>query len=66
VGWACGTYGANINAYRVLVVEPRGKKHLEDLGVYGRKILKYIFEKQNGRDSVGLVWLRMGTSGGLL
>jgi len=35
---------------------------LEDLGVYGRTILKYMFEKQNERASIGFIWLRIGTS----
>jgi hypothetical protein len=39
--------------------------HLENLGIYGRTILKYIFEKQNGRASIGFIWLRIGTTGRL-
>jgi hypothetical protein len=39
---------------------------LEDLGVRGRITLKLIFRNYNGRVWTGLIWLRIGTSGGLL
>jgi hypothetical protein len=40
--------------------------HWEDQDVGGWTILKWIFERQNGIVWLGLIWLRIGTSGGLL
>jgi hypothetical protein len=57
--------GDRRGAYRVLVGRPDGKNHLEDLGVDGR-ILKWIFKKWDGEAWTGLIWLRIGTGGGLL
>jgi len=39
---------------------------LEDIGVNGRIMLKLIFKKWDGEANTGLIWLRIGTSGGLL
>ena len=37
--------GGGRRAYRVLVGDLRGRDHLEDLGLDGRIILKWIFKK---------------------
>jgi len=63
---ACGTYGRQeryIN--RVVVGDLREGDHLEDLGVDGRIILKWIFEKWDGAWT-GIIWLRIGTGGRFL
>jgi hypothetical protein len=39
---------------------------LKDLGVEGRIILKWIFERLGVEAQTGLIWLRIGTGGGLL
>jgi hypothetical protein len=39
---------------------------LEDLGVDGRTTLNLILNKQEGRACTVFIWLRIGTSGGLL
>jgi hypothetical protein len=41
------------------------RDHWKDQNVGGWTILK-ILEKYNGMEWIGLIWLRIGTSGGLL
>jgi len=40
--------------------------HLKDLGVGKRIILQHILQKYDWRMWTGLLWLRLGTGGGLL
>jgi hypothetical protein len=49
-------------AYRILV----GKSEGRYIHVGGRMILRWILEKQDEVIWTGFIWLRMGTSGGLL
>jgi hypothetical protein len=57
--------GEMIGAYTVLVEKPEGNKHLEDPGVDGRIILRWIFKMWEGAWT-GQIWLRIRTGGGLL
>jgi hypothetical protein len=51
--------------YRVLVGKPEGKRHLVDLGIDKKIILKLIFKKQHGGiDGIDLT--QIGTGDGLL
>jgi hypothetical protein len=52
------------NAYCVSVGKPKGRDHLEDVGVDCKIILEWILGKYDGRLWTGFIWLRMGTSRG--
>lgn len=45
---------------------PEKGDELEDLGVGGSGILKYILTEKSEKAWIGLIWLRLWTSGGLL
>jgi hypothetical protein len=68
MGRACNTYGESRGACRVLVWKPEGRNHLEDPGVDGRIILKWIFREVLWRERArtGTIWLGIGTCDGLL
>jgi len=51
---------------KFMVRKREGKSHSGDAGVDGRIILERILEKQCGRLRIGFIWLRIGSSGGLL
>jgi hypothetical protein len=44
----------------------KGRNQLEDLGVDGMIILEWILGTNDGKLWTGFIWLRIGTSGGLL
>jgi hypothetical protein len=48
------------DAYRVLVGKPEGFYHLEEPGIDGTILLKWIVEKWDGRAWTGLILLRTG------
>ena len=58
--------GGDESCLQSLVGKAEGRNHLKDLGVDGRIILIWIFEKWNRRTWTGSIWLRIGTGGGLL
>jgi len=58
--------GESRGVHRVLVGKPEGKSHLEDPGIDGRIILRWIFRMSNIRAWTGSIWLRIGTGGGHL
>ena len=61
MGRACGTYGGQRGAYRVLVGKPGDGNHLKDQGIDGRIILKWICKTWDEKAWTGLIWLGIGT-----
>jgi hypothetical protein len=66
MGGASSMYDERRGAYRIFVGRPEGRNHLEDPGVDGTIILNWIFKKWDGGAWIVLMWLRIGTGGGLL
>jgi len=52
--------------FRFFVGKPEEKDHLEDKGVDGRIILRWIFRKWDVGIWAGSIWLRRGAGGGHL
>jgi len=58
-------YEEKRNAYRVLVKNPEEIRTLRNLGV-DEKLSNWTLKKCDGRAWIGLMWLRIRTSGELL
>ena len=68
IGWArhVARVGKSRGAYKFMWRNLMGKDHLEDRGVDGRIILRWIFRKWDVAAWTGSSWLRIGTGGGHL
>jgi hypothetical protein len=65
MGWTCGTHG--VEEYTGFWWgNLRERDHLGDPGIDGRIRLRLIFRKWDEGLWTGLIWLRIGTGGGLL
>jgi hypothetical protein len=58
--------GEGRGAYRILVGRRDGRRPLGRPRLDERIILKSIFKKWDGGSWTGMIWLRIGTGGGLL
>jgi hypothetical protein len=65
MGGACSTNGEKRNAYRILVGKPEGKRPLERPRNGWVKNTQMDL-REDGMVWIGLIWLRIGNSGGLL
>jgi len=65
MGGACSTYGGEL-CIGFWWGNPRKRDHLEDPGVDGRIILRWIFRKEGVGVWTGSSWFRIGTGGGHL
>ena len=62
MGGPCSTYGGEETLIQGFGGgNLRERDHLEDSGVDGRIILRWIFMKWEEREWTGLTWLRIGT-----
>jgi hypothetical protein len=66
MGKACDTNGEKRNAYKILVGKPEGKRPLGRRRHKWVNNIKRFLERYNGMVWIGLIWLRIGTSGGPL
>jgi hypothetical protein len=67
LGRECSTNRVKRNAYRILVEKPEGKRPLGRPRYRSMDIKMYLRERERVWDvRIGLIWLRIVTSGGLL
>jgi len=65
MGGTCSTYREEVNTL-YWCGNLRERNHLEDPGVDGRIILRWVVQEVGWGAWTGLIWLRRGTGGGLL
>jgi hypothetical protein len=58
--------GGRTGTYRVWREDLTERDHLQDLDIDGMIISKWMLKKWDGMSRTGLIWLRIGTGGGLL
>jgi hypothetical protein len=58
--------GAVINANRILVIKPKGRRQFGILSIFGRIISKWILKELGCEMWVVSIWLGIGSRGGLL
>ena len=63
MGGSCNTMRQRRGVNKVLVRKPEGRNHLEDTGLDGRIILRWIFRSWDVGGWTGSIWLRIGTEG---
>jgi hypothetical protein len=66
MGRTCSTYREKRNIYRISVKKPGGKRAVGRYRSGWKIILKWVLEKLDAVEGTGFIWLRMGTSEGLL
>jgi hypothetical protein len=52
--------------HNIFIRKPKGRDHLEDRCRWGRIILEWILQTQGGKVLTAFIWLRIGSSGGLV
>jgi len=67
MGGACSTHGNSMRkAYKILVRKPEGKRPLGRPGHRWESNIRMDLREVGGRVWIGLIWLRIVTSGRLL
>jgi hypothetical protein len=59
---ACSTHGKNEKYIQLLFEKPKERVHLEELGVDGKIIFKYILRKWSGIVCTGFMCFSIGTN----
>ena len=66
MGGACRMYGETQVAYRVLMENLTARDHLDNLGIHGKILSKWIFKILDGMAWTSLISFRIWKNGTLL